>query len=122
MAVDYDYDETGQLWPFFVFTLATIITLPLTYVLLKGLGNPAAVFPRVQSNFRHSHSDLVDAERAKYRRQQRRLGLIMAVTVGWATIGYMLYLIQFAEEHQIERVWNPYDILGIADVRVFSVT
>ncbi|CAK7268373.1 secretory subunit [Sporothrix epigloea] len=115
MAVDYDYDETGQLWPFFVFTLAVIITLPLTFVLLKGLGNPAAVFPRVQSNFRHSHSDLVDAERAKYRRQQRRLGLILAVTVGWATIGYMLYLIQYAEAHQIERVWNPYDILGIAD-------
>ncbi|ERS97247.1 translocation protein SEC63 [Sporothrix schenckii 1099-18] len=115
MAVDYDYDETGNLWPFFVFTLAVIITLPLTYVLLKGLGNPAAVFPRVQSTFRHNHADLVDAERAKYRRQQRRLGLILAVTVGWATIGYMLYLIQFAEAAKIERVWNPYDILGIAD-------
>ncbi|CAK7215614.1 secretory subunit [Sporothrix bragantina] len=115
MAVDYDYDETGQLWPFFVFTLATIITLPLTYVLLKGLGNPAAVFPRVQSKFRHNHSDLVDAERAKYRRQQRRLGLILSVAVGWATIGYMLYLIQFAEAPKIERIWNPYDILGISD-------
>ncbi|CAK7204633.1 secretory subunit [Sporothrix eucalyptigena] len=115
MAVDYDYDETGQLWPFFVFTLAIIITLPLTYVLLKGLGNPADVFPRVASKFRHNHSDLVDAERAKYRRQQRRLGLILAVAVGWATIGYMLYLIQFAEAYKVERIWNPYDILGIAD-------
>ncbi|KAL1894217.1 secretory subunit [Sporothrix stenoceras] len=115
MAVDYDYDETGDLWPFFVFTLAVIITLPLTYVLLKGLGNPAAVFPRVQSKFRHGHSDLVDAERAKYRRQQRRLGLILAVAVGWATMGYMLYLIQFAEVAKVERIWNPYDILGIAD-------
>ncbi len=122
MSSEYTYDETGQLWPFFVFTLVFIITLPLTYILLSGVGDPAAVFPRVHSTFRHSHSDLVDAERAKYRRQQRRLGLILAVVAGWAVMAYMLYLIQFTEAPVVQRLWNPYDILGISEVHLSSFT
>ncbi|OAA58610.1 protein translocation complex component [Niveomyces insectorum RCEF 264] len=115
MSSDYNYDETGQLWPFFVFTLAFIITLPLTYFLVSRAGDPAAVFPRIQTDYRPPHADLVDAERKKYRRQQRRLGLALAVAVGWATMGYMMYLIHYTDAPAAQRVWNPYDILGIAE-------
>lgn len=116
MSSEYAYDEDGHLWPFFVFTLAFIITLPLTYVLVNRSSDPAALFPRIKSDYRPKHGDLVDAQRSKYKRQQRRIGLTIAVVVGWATIGYMLYLIRVTEVPS-QKLWNPYDILGISEVR-----
>lgn len=116
MSSSYAYDETGQLWPSFAFTLSTIITLPLSYLLVSRVGNPAAAFPRIQTDYRPPQSAIIDAERAKYRRKQRRIGLIVAVVVGWAVMAYTLYLIQFAVAPEEQRVWNPYDILGISEV------
>lgn len=34
MSTDYNYDEKGQFFPYFVITLAGIVTVPLTYSLL----------------------------------------------------------------------------------------
>lgn len=116
MSSSYTYDENGQLWPYFAFTLSSIITLPLTAVLVLGIGNPAASFPHIKTAYRPPHADIVDAERAKYRRQQRRLGLISAVVVGWIIMVYTMYLIHYTDVPEEQRIWNPYDILGIADV------
>ncbi|EFX00369.1 protein translocation complex component [Grosmannia clavigera kw1407] len=115
MSSSYAYDETGQLWPFFAFTLSTIITVPLSYILVSRVGNPAAAFPRIQTDYRPPQASIIDAERAKYRRKQRRIGLILAVVAGWAVMAYTMYLISIAEAPEEQRVWNPYDILGIAD-------
>lgn len=114
MSTDYTYDEEGYLWPFFVFTLALIITLPLTYLLAKRSRDPAASFPRTQTNFRHAHSDTVDSLRKQERRKDRKLWLVVAVLTGWAVMGYMLYLIQTTEAPS-QKLWNPYDILGISE-------
>jgi translocation protein SEC63 len=35
MSTDYTYDDKGQFFPFFVLTLSGLVTLPLTYNLLK---------------------------------------------------------------------------------------
>jgi preprotein translocase subunit Sec63 len=35
MSTDYNYDEQGQFFPYFVTTMAALITVPLTYSLLK---------------------------------------------------------------------------------------
>lgn len=119
MASDYAYDEDGYLWPFFVFTLAFIVTLPLTYLLVNRARDPAASFPRIKTTYRPSHADLVDAQRAKdKRKQQRNTGLTVGVVVGWAIMAYMLYLINTTAAPS-QKVWNPYDILGISDVRFF---
>lgn len=114
MSTDYTYDEEGYLWPFFVFTLTFIITLPLTYLLVKRSRDPAASFPRIQTNFKHAHSDTVDALRSQEKRKDRKLWLVLAVVAGWAIMGYMLYLIQTTEA-PVHKLWNPYDILGISE-------
>ena len=115
MASDYNYDEDGYLWPFFAFTLSFIITMPLTYVLFAKTSDPASLFSRIETDYKPDHAEFVEAERAKYKRKQRRLGLGIAVVVGWAVMGYMLYLIQTTEA-PIQKLWNPYDILGISEV------
>lgn len=115
MSSDYNYDEEGYLWPFFVFTLTTIVTLPMTYMLVNRTRDPASLFPRIQSDYKPKHDDLVAAQKAKDKRAQRKIGLTLAVIAGWAVMAYMLYLIQNTEVPS-QKLWNPYDILGIAEV------
>jgi translocation protein SEC63 len=115
MSTDYSYDEEGYLWPFFVFTLSSIVTLPLTYVLFKKTRDQSASIQRTQSDFKPKHSDLIEAQRKAEKKKQRKLWLYITVVVGWAVMGYMLYLIQTTEA-PVQQLWNPYDILGIADV------
>ncbi|KAK4165445.1 hypothetical protein QBC43DRAFT_316030 [Cladorrhinum sp. PSN259] len=115
MSTDYTYDEEGHLWPFFVFTLTFIITLPLTFLLVKRSQDPAASFPRTKTNFKHKHTDIVESLRTQEKRKDRKLWLVLAVISGWSVMGYMLYLIKTTDGPAPQKVWNPYDILGISE-------
>ena len=122
MSTDYTYDEDGSLFPFFAFTVSTIVTLPATYFLLKGsISDPSKLFPRIQSDYKPKHADLVDAQRARDRKRSRRLGLTIFVILGWAVMAYTAYLIHYVEAPAAQRVWNPYDILGISEVCLTAV-
>ncbi|TLS30936.1 hypothetical protein PpBr36_03704 [Pyricularia pennisetigena] len=114
MSSDYSYDETGHLWPFFVFTLTTIVTLPLTYALVNRSRDPAAKFPRIKTEYKPKHGDLVQAQKSADKRKNRTLGLTLFVLGGWAVMGYMLYLISVTEA-PVNKLWNPYDILGLSE-------
>ncbi|KAK0623286.1 Sec63 Brl domain-containing protein [Immersiella caudata] len=114
MSAEYAYDEDGHLWPFFVFTLALIVTVPLTFSLANRSRDPAAAFKRIQTSFKHDQSDLVDTLRKKEKRKDRKLWLLILVLAGWATMGQMLYLIKTTEAPE-NKLWNPYDILNIPE-------
>lgn len=117
----YDYDTDSSMWPFFAFTVTAITTVPATYFLLKGsINDPSKLFPRVQTDYKPQHADLVAAQRAKDRKQNRRVGLTIFVLLGWAVMAYTLYLIHYVETPAVQRVWNPYDILGISEVSFYS--
>ncbi len=107
----------GQFFPFFVLTVVGIVTIPLTYSVLKPSSDPGATAPRIKSDFRPEHADLVDAQRKAQRRRERKLKRIITVVVGWATMAFMAYLI-VVTARTIPKIWNPYDILGIKDVRM----
>lgn len=93
------------------------MTLPLTYVLVSSwFSDPSKRFPRIQTDYRPKNAELVDAQKSKDRRKTRRLGLTLVVVIGWAVMLYMAYLIRFVEAPSIQRIWNPYDILDIAEV------
>ncbi|KAK0753050.1 Sec63 Brl domain-containing protein [Schizothecium vesticola] len=115
MSAEYAYDEEGYLWPSFVFVLAFVITLPLTYSVISRLRDPAAAFQRVQTTFKHGHSDVVESLRKKEKRKDRKVvWLALAAVAGWATMGYMLFLIQTTDV-PVQKLWNPYDILNIPE-------
>ncbi|KAG0646853.1 Translocation sec63 [Hyphodiscus hymeniophilus] len=111
---DYSYDEQGQFFPFFVLTVVGIITIPLTYNVLKPSSDPGATAPRIKTDFRPEHADLIDVQRKAQRRKERKLKRILAAVAGWAIMAFMAYLI-YVTARTIPKIWNPYDILGISD-------
>ncbi|PSR94224.1 translocation protein sec63 [Coniella lustricola] len=116
MSSDYTYDAEGNLWPFFAFTVTSIATLPLTYVLTKSwFSDPSKQFPRIQSDYKPKHADIINAQRAKHSKQSRRPVLTLFVLIGWAIMVYTAYLIYYVEVPVEKRIWNPYDILGISE-------
>ncbi|KAK5636709.1 hypothetical protein RRF57_012421 [Xylaria bambusicola] len=114
MSSDYSYDEQGQFYPFFIFTLSTIITLPLTYNLLAPSKDPEALAPRIQTAYKPEHGDLIQAQAKAHRRKQRRVKRAIAAFLGWAIMAGMLYLI-VTTQRTTAKLWNPYDILGISE-------
>ncbi|KAI1375003.1 Sec63 Brl domain-containing protein [Hypoxylon crocopeplum] len=114
MSSEYSYDEQGQFYPFFVFTLTTIVTLPLTYNVLAPSKDAAALASRTQSSYKPEHADLIQSLRAAQKRKQRKIKRAIAVVLGWAMMAGMLYLI-VTTQRTATKIWNPYDILGITE-------
>lgn len=110
----------GQFFPFFVLTVVGIVTIPLTYSVLKPSSDPGATAPRIKTDFRPEHANLIDGRRKAQKRKERKLKRIITVLVGWATMAFMAYLIHVTAR-TITKIWNPYDILGISDVCIISV-
>jgi len=96
-------------------TISALVTLPLTYSLLKPSSDPGATAPRIQSDFKPEHFDLIQVQRRKQRRRERKLKRIITVILGWAIMGLMAYLITVTAR-TVPKIWNPYDILGISEV------
>jgi len=87
----------------------------LTYSVLKPNSDPGATAPRIKTEFRPEHADLVDGQRKAQKRKERKLKRIITVAAGWAIMALMAYLI-VVTARTIPKIWNPYDILGIKDV------
>ncbi|TVY38830.1 Translocation protein [Lachnellula occidentalis] len=111
---DYSYDEQGQFFPIFVATIVGIVTIPLTYTVLKPSSDPGATAPRIKTDYRPEHADLIDIQRKAQKKKERKLKRILTVVAGWATMAFMGYLI-YVTARTIPKIWNPYDILGISD-------
>lgn len=105
----------GQFFPFFILTVVGIVTVPLTYSLLKPSSDFGATAPRIKTDYRPEHADLIDGQRKAQKRKERRLKRGIAVIVGWAVMALMAYLIMVTAR-TVPKIWNPYDILGISDV------
>jgi translocation protein SEC63 len=105
----------GQFFPFFVLTIAGIVTIPLTYSLLKPSSDFGATAPRIKTDYRPEHADLIDGQRKAQKRRERRLKRAITVIAGWGIMAFMAYLIVITAR-TVPKIWNPYDILGISDV------
>ncbi|CAG8972163.1 hypothetical protein HYALB_00009711 [Hymenoscyphus albidus] len=111
---DYSYDEQGQFFPVFILTIVGIVTIPLTYSVLKPSSDPGATAPRIKSDYKPEHGDLVDKQRKAQRRKDRKLKRAFTVVVGWSVMALMGYLIMVTAQ-TIPKIWNPYDILDISE-------
>ncbi|KAL2824146.1 Sec63 Brl domain-containing protein [Aspergillus cavernicola] len=113
MSTDYTYDEQGQFFPFFILTLAGLVTLPLTYNLLKPSKELENTAPRIRSGFKPEHEDLIEAQKRKRLRKERRIKRIVTVVLGYGIMAYMAYLI-VVTARATPKIWDPYEILGVA--------
>lgn len=110
---DYNYDEGGQFFPFFMLTMAGLVTIPLTYNVLKPSTDLEETASRIQSDFKPKNVDVIDAQRKRRKRQARKTKRIIAVVLGYAFMAYMVYLI-IVTQRTVPKMWDPYDILGVS--------
>ncbi|KAL8733143.1 MAG: hypothetical protein Q9166_002335 [cf. Caloplaca sp. 2 TL-2023] len=112
MSTDYTYDEQGQFFPYFILTISALITVPLTFSLLKPTKELESTAPRIKSDFKPPDENLIQGQRRKQWRRERRLKRFITVVVGYASIALMMYLIAVTKT-TIPKIWDPYDILEI---------
>jgi translocation protein SEC63 len=114
-STDYNYDEQGQFFPFFILTLTGLVTFPITYNILKPSTKIENTAPRIQSDFRAKDDDLIQAQKKRQRRTERKTKRIMTAVIGYAVMTYMIYLI-YVTARTVPKIWDPYDILGVSRV------
>ena len=72
--------------------------------------------PRIKSDFKPKHEDLIEGQKQKQLRRERRIKRILTVIIGYAVMGWMIYLIAVTAR-TTPKLWDPYDILGVSRVR-----
>jgi preprotein translocase subunit Sec63 len=72
--------------------------------------------PRIKSDFKPEHADLVEAEKRKRLRKERRIKRIVTVIVGYLVMAWMVYLI-LVTARTVTKLYDPYEILGVSRVR-----
>ncbi|KAF5129970.1 Translocation protein sec63 [Metarhizium anisopliae] len=114
MSSDYSYDDQAQFFPFFILTLTGLVTLPITYNLLQSSKDDSHLAPRIQTDYKIQHGDVVASLRAAQKRKQRKIKRALVAVAGWGLMGLMAYLIMTTNPAE-QKLWNPYDILGISE-------
>ncbi|KAF7505958.1 hypothetical protein GJ744_012400 [Endocarpon pusillum] len=110
---DYNYDDNGQFFPFFILTLTCLVTLPLTYNVLKKNEDIENTAPRIQSDFKPKHDDLIQAQRRAQKRKEFKTKRTIAVVLGYLIMAWMVYKI-IVTKRIMPKIWDPYDILGLS--------
>jgi translocation protein SEC63 len=72
--------------------------------------------PRITSDFKPEHADLVEAQKRKRLRKERRIKRIITVIVGYVVMAWMVYLI-LVTARTVAKLYDPYEILGVSRVR-----
>lgn len=89
----------------------------LTRLLTTELENTA---PRIKSDFKPEHDDLIQAQKQKLLRKERRIKRIITVVLGYAIMAWMAYLI-VVTARSVPKIWDPYEILDVSRVSLTLV-
>ncbi|KAM3422701.1 hypothetical protein BST61_g186 [Cercospora zeina] len=114
MSNEYNYDNDAQFFPFFVLTVTSLVTVPLTYTLLRTPTDTSLLKKagHIESAYKPHHEDIINAQRAKQKRKELRMKRIITAITGWAIIAYMVYLVA-TTTREVAKIWNPFEILGV---------
>lgn len=115
MSAEYNYDTDAQFFPYFVLTITSLITLPLSYTLLHAPSDASsgAKGPQIASTYQPEDADIIEVQRAKQKRKELRLKRIITAASGWAIMAFMVYLM-IVTARTIPKIWNPYEILDVS--------
>jgi translocation protein SEC63 len=119
-STDYNYDEQGQFFPYFVLTIAGIITLPLTYSVLKPSKELESTAPRIRTEFKPEERSIIDEQKKTQRRKERKLKRMLFSAGGWLLMAYMVYLI-LVTARTVTKLWDPYEVLGVSRVSTLAM-
>lgn len=71
--------------------------------------------PRIKSDFKPQNADLIEAQKRKRLRKERRIKRIITVILGYVVMAWMIYLI-IVTARTTTKAYDPYEILGISRV------
>ncbi|CCD27314.1 protein-transporting protein SEC63 NDAI_0K01230 [Naumovozyma dairenensis CBS 421] len=130
MALNYDYDESSETWPFFLLTILLMLLIPLTLMQCYKL-----IYSKSKKDTRNHEDDkyseleaLNDIDtpeeiikfRSKYTSKSKLSCLFnwknLFIVVGWAVVFYLVQRISNndAIKQAAIGIFDPYDILGIS--------
>lgn len=109
----YSYDEESTHAPFFILTLAGIFAVPITYSIFKKTEDLETTATRIESDYKPKDEDIIQAQRRKQKRKERKTKRILSACVLWGVIVYMIYLIAVTTR-TAPQIWDPYDVLGVS--------
>lgn len=110
---DYNYDDQGQFFPYFILTITTLVTVPTTISFLRPSKELENTGTRIDSDFTPEHADLIQGQRRKQKRAERRIKRGILMLLGWAMNAMMVYLI-IVTARTVPKIWDPYEVLGIS--------
>ncbi|KAF4548674.1 putative translocation protein sec63 [Elsinoe fawcettii] len=113
MSSDYSYDDQGQFFPYFFVTLSALVVVPVTYSVLKKSTELESTAPRIESGFKPKDADLVEGQRRRQKKRERRLKRMILAVGGWLFIAFNIWWM-INTTRTATKIWDPYDILGIA--------
>jgi translocation protein SEC63 len=70
---------------------------------------------RIDSDFTPEHADLIQGQRKKQKRLERRIKRGIVMLLGWAMNAAMIYLI-LVTARTTPDIWDPYEVLGVSKV------
>lgn len=120
MDARYSYDESAEVWPYFVLTLLGVVLIPLTLSHLFS-----AIFGGSDASARHrAHPAKVTAKsQTQFRQEQRRKQTTLNFTVLLLALGWLLFAIlvrlaatsgKTVDDTQKGSYWDPWQVLDIA--------
>ncbi|KAI4948203.1 hypothetical protein J4E91_006197 [Alternaria rosae] len=110
---DYNYDEQGQFFPYFILTVTTLVTVPTTISFFRSSKELENTGSRIESDFTPEHADLIQGQRKKQKRLERRIKRGLLMVGGWALNAAMIYLISTTTRTTPD-IWDPYEVLGVS--------
>ncbi len=70
---------------------------------------------RIESDFTPEHANLIQGQRKKQKRRERRIKRGLLMLGGWALNALMVYLI-IVTTRTVPKLWDPYEVLGVSRV------
>ena len=116
MSTDYSYDDQGQFFPFFFVTLSALVTIPVTYSALKPSNELESTAPKISSDFKPKDAELVENQRRKQKKKERRVKRLILAALGWAFIAVNVWWM-VNTQRIAPKIWDPYEILDVSRVR-----
>ncbi|KAF1364485.1 hypothetical protein EJ07DRAFT_99787 [Lizonia empirigonia] len=110
---DYNYDEQGQFFPYFILTITTLVTIPATISFFKPSKELENTGTTLESDFTPEHADLIQGQRKKQKRAERKTKRGILMLGGWSLNALMIYLI-YVTARTVTKIWDPYEVLGIS--------
>ncbi|CAK9437161.1 uncharacterized protein LODBEIA_P15600 [Lodderomyces beijingensis] len=118
---EYNYDEEGETWPFFVLAILSFILIPMTitYVTRVVSADPDKVNAAIKGSIKENSASInvpnlsnINAYKSKQRSSKIFNKTLLVLIVGWATVVYIAKYL--TKEGDMSGMFDPYTILDVS--------